>query len=99
MSEEQNAEDNGFVLDPDDTYEITEAPAEPPSEPPAEPSTDPLGGSASDSETTSGDTAADTDTHTEPPRKGCRSALTVPAVLFSPCIFAFLFHKRKKSTP
>ena len=95
MSEEQNEEDNGFVLDPDDTYEITEAPAEPP----AEPSTDPLGGSASDSETTSGDTAADTDTDPEPTRKGCRSALTAPAVLFGPCLFTALFHKRKKSTP
>jgi hypothetical protein len=92
MREEQNTEDNDFVLDPADTYEVTEAPTDPP----AEPSTDPEEGTNPDPIPT--DTEADTTPDTEPPRKGCRSALTAPAILLALCLFVPLFCKRRKST-
>ena len=93
MREEQNTENTEFALDPADTYEITEAPAEPP----AEPSTDPEEGANPDPSPENSDTNTPPDT--QPPPKGCRSALGAPAILFTLCLFAPLFHKRKKSTP
>ena len=97
MREEEGKEDDGaLTIDPADTYEITEAPTEPPIELPTGPDTDPADGTTPDPDESAADTVTDPDT--EPPRKGCRSALTSPATLLALCLFAPLFHQRKKST-
>ena len=92
----EEAEQEGFTMDPEDTYEVTEPPAEPPTEPSTEP---PVGTLPDEPANTSPLAPEDTErpAETTPSGKGCRSALCSVFVFPILSIPALVLRKRKKS--
>lgn len=87
MCEEQDTQDGDFTLDPADTYEVTEPPAEPDSEPPTAPSETP----APDYEAS----AYPDETQPTPAKKGCASSTALMSLSVVPIALPCLLKKRK----
>lgn len=91
MSEETDAEEPDFILDPADTYEVTEPPAEPPTEPPAD--TIP-----SDTHTPDSESVPSPDGTREPSAKrGCASAVSSLSLL--PLLSPLPLWLKKRNNP
>ena len=91
MSEENDAHEPDFILDPADTYEVTEPPAEPPTEPPAD--TIPSDTHAPDSES-----VPSPDGTREPSAKrGCASAVSSLSLL--PLLSPLPLWLKKRNNP